>query len=163
MGKVALKRRYLKPWIFGIAAGSLVVLAEAFAGVYPPAAYSFCLTCHTRDLVNTLINLGFNANYQTALIAHRVLMVTSPSVFFGALLAAGIFREYRKQRSSHPIAFFISGFMIMTVGILVFGCPTRMAIRSGYGDLFGIIGFFGIAAGIYCATHILRRIWRYST
>jgi len=32
-------------------------LAEAFGGLYPPAAYSFCLTCHTRDLVNSLVNI----------------------------------------------------------------------------------------------------------
>ena len=153
-------RKYLKPWIFGVVAGALVVLAEAFAGLYPPAAYSFCLTCHTRDLVNTLINTLFGRNFPTTLLAHRMIMVTSPAVMAGAFLAAWMHGEYRKQKSSRPVMFLLCGFILMTVGILIFGCPTRIAIRTGYGDLYGIAAFTGMLCGIWIATHLMRRIAR---
>jgi len=152
------RRRYLKPWIFGVVAGILVVLAEAFAGLYPPAAYSFCLTCHTRDLVNTLINTLFGRNFQTTLLAHRMIMVTSPAVLAGAFLAALMHGEYRKQKSSRPVMFLLSGFIIMTVGILIFGCPTRIAIRTGYGDMYGAAAFAGMLLGIWISTLYLRRV-----
>jgi hypothetical protein len=152
-------RTYLKPWIFGIAAGAVVVLAEAFGGLYPPAAYSFCLTCHTRDLVNSLVNSLFGTSFQTTLLAHRMLMVTSPSVLVGAFIGARLHGEYNKLRSGSPSRFFLFGFIVMTAGILIFGCPTRIAIRTGYGDLYGIAAFAGMLLGIFTATVALRWWW----
>jgi hypothetical protein len=153
------KRSYLKPWIFGVAAGAVVVLAEAFGGLYPPAAYSFCLTCHTRDLVNSLVNSLFGTSFQTSLLAHRMFMVTSPSVLLGAFLGARLHGEYDKRRSRSPLRFFVFGFTVMTTGILIFGCPTRIAIRTGYGDLYGIAAFAGMLIGILAATLSLRWWW----
>ena len=88
-----MKKRYLKPWIFGIIAGIIFVSAEAVLNFYPPSAYTFCLSCHTRDLVNTVVNTLFEAHFQTAAISGRVLMVTSPAVIFGAFLSANISNE----------------------------------------------------------------------
>jgi hypothetical protein len=154
------KRRYLKPWVFGVLAGSLVVLAEAFANLYPPAAYSFCLTCHTRDLVNTLLGSMFPGPFQTTLLARRVLMVTSPAVLLGGFLASRWSGEFKKQKSSRPLVFALYGFIVMTVGILIFGCPTRIAIRTGYGDLYGIAALAAMVLGIWASTFFLRAIWR---
>ena len=154
-----MRRGYLRPWIFGIIAGSMIVLAEAFAGLYPPAAYSFCLTCHTRDLVNTLVNGAFGAHFQTTILSRRVLMLTSPSVLVGAIIAVAVHAEYNRQKSTHPIFFFLYGAVIMTLGILIFGCPTRIVIRTGYGDLFGIVALAGMVFGIWLGTLLIRRRW----
>ncbi len=151
---------YLKPWIFGVIAGSLIVLAEAVFNFYPPSAYAFCLTCHTRDLVNTAVNVTFGRNFQTSFLAQRVIMVTSPAVFLGAFFAARRFREYRKQRSTNPLFFFIFGFITMIIGILIFGCPTRIAVRTGYGDLYGIVALIGLMFGVLVGTWAMRRWWR---
>ena len=154
-----MRKRYLKPWIFGIAAGSMIVLAEAFAGLYPPAAYSFCLTCHTRDLVNTVMNGAFGLHFQTTMLARRTLMLTSPSVLLGAFIAVHRYREYRKQKSTRPLLFFAYGFVIMIAGIVIFGCPTRIAIRTGYGDVFGMAALSGMVFGIWIGTLFIRRRW----
>ncbi len=154
-----MRKRYLKPWIFGIAAGSMIVLAEAFAGLYPPAAYSFCLTCHTRDLVNTVMNGAFGLHFQTTMLARRILMLTSPSVLLGAFIAVRRYGEYRKQKSTRPLSFFAYGFVIMIAGIVIFGCPTRIAIRTGYGDVFGIAALSGMVFGIWIGTLFIRRRW----
>ncbi len=152
------KPRYLKPWLFGIICGTLFVLAEAFLNFYPPAAYSFCLTCHTRDLVNTAVNFIFNTNYQTAFIARRILMVTSPGVMLGAFLAARISGEYVRQRNTHPVLFCCAGFFIMITGIVIFGCPTRIIVRSGYGDVYGIIALCGMFIGIWIGTRFIMYV-----
>ena len=154
-----MRRGYVKPWIFGIIAGAMIVLAEAFAGFYPPAAYSFCLTCHTRDLVNTFMNGVFGAHFQTTILSRRILMLTSPSVLIGAFIAARAYAEYRRQKSTRPLYFFLYGAVIMTLGILIFGCPTRIVIRTGYGDLFGIVALTGMGFGIWLATLLIRRRW----
>ena len=154
-----MTKTYLKPWIFGIVFGAIVVLAEAFAKLYPPAAYSFCLTCHTRDLVNTLVNGLFDVHFQTTILSRRVLMLTSPSVLIGAFIAARSYAEQRRQRSSKPLLFFLYGMGVMITGILIFGCPTRIVIRTGYGDLFGMIALAGMVLGIWLATLLIRRRW----
>jgi hypothetical protein len=154
-----MRKGYLKPWVFGIVAGTMIVLAEAFANLYPPAAYSFCLTCHTRDLVNTFLNGVVHTHFQTTILSRRVLMLTSPSVLVGAFIAAISHGEYKKVKSTRPLFFFLYGVVVMCLGILIFGCPTRIVTRSGYGDLFGIVALGGMVIGIFIATLLIRRRW----
>ena len=159
IGRVMKRSTYLKPWIFGVLTGAVVVLAEAFGDLYPPAAYSFCLTCHTRDLVNSVINTLLGTHFQITLLARRALMVTPLFVFAGAALGARLHGEYRRQRSGNPLKFALFGFIVMLTGILIFGCPTRIAIRTGYGDLYGLAAFAGVLLGIWAATLIMRSVW----
>jgi len=150
------RRRILKPWLFGVIAGSLFVAVEAFLRVYPPSAYGFCLTCHVRDLAGAAINALFGTNVQTAVIARRMLMITSPSVLLGAWLAARRCREHHVLPSSRPLGFFLLGFAVMTTGLIIFGCPTRIVLRAGYGELYGLVALGGMAAGITGATLLVR-------
>jgi hypothetical protein len=150
------KRAYIKPWVFGVAAGCMFVSAEAFLNIYPPAAYSFCLSCHTRDLVNAVVNFFFSAGFQTAAVSHRALMVSSPAVLTGAYLAARFHGERAPQRAQRPVLHFAIGFIAMVCGIVIFGCPTRLTIRAAYGDVYGIIAVSGMFFGIWCATAAMR-------
>jgi hypothetical protein len=154
------KARYLQPWIFGIIVGALVVLAEVAFKLAPPSAYVVCLSCHTRDLLNTIINAVWVGNYPTAVVAKRMLMLTSPGVLLGAFVAAGMFGERRTQCSTHPVWFFLTGFGIMSIGLIIFGCPTRIVIRVGYGEFYGIVALAGMVAGIWCGTAMMRLRWR---
>jgi hypothetical protein len=147
---------YLRPWLFGVICGTLFVLLEVFFSFYPPSAYAFCLTCHTRDLVNSFMNLLTGSHHQTAYLAKRVFMVTSPALLIGAFVAARVTGEHRHRKSSHPFFSFAAGFFIMIIGIVIFGCPTRLLIRSGYGDLYGIIAVGGMCMGVWIGTGILR-------
>ena len=106
--------------------------------------------------MNTVVNALFKANFQTAAVSGRVLMLTSPSVILGALLASRLFKESRMQKSERPMMFFIYGFIVMIAGLIIFGCPTRIVIRSGYGDLYGIAALFGMFAGIWGGTVLLK-------
>lgn len=152
-----MKRMYIKPWIFGVAAGAMFVSAEAFFGLYPPSCYSFCLTCHVRDLVNTASNFFFDTRFETAYLARRAIMLTSPGVVIGAFVTSRLFGEYRRVNGSRPLLYFVSGFTVMIIGIIIFGCPTRIVMRAGYGDLYGITALVGLFAGVYIGTIIIRR------
>jgi hypothetical protein len=150
------ERRYLKPWIFGVLAGSLFVMAEAVFPISPPSAYAFCLSCHVRDLVNTVVNAVFHSRFQATEVASRALMLTSPGVLVGALLAARVNREIRPRKADKPLLFAALGFLVMTIGIVIFGCPTRIVLRAGYGETYGIVALVGMFGGIAAATFLMK-------
>jgi hypothetical protein len=158
--EIMIGRGYVKPWVFGVVAGSMVVSAEAFLNVYPPAAYSFCLTCHTRDLVNAALNFFFSAGFQTAAVSHRALMVSSPAALLGAYLAARLHGERTPQRGERPLLHFAIGFLVMVCGIVIFGCPTRLVVRAAYGDVYGLIAVAGMFSGVWCGTAAMRARFR---
>ncbi len=152
------KRGYLKPWVFGILAGTLFVAGEAFLGIYPPSAYAFCLACHVRDLLNGAAGALFGAHWGTTVIARRALLLTSPGVLLGAWLAAVIHRERRPQPWRGAWLYFPLGFAAMTIGIAIFGCPTRIALRAGYGEVYGVAALAGLLLGIAGGTLLLRLV-----
>jgi hypothetical protein len=154
------KRRYVKPWVFGVAAGTMFVSAEAFLNVYPPAAYSFCLSCHTRDLVNAVLNFLFSAGFQTSAVSHRALMVSSPAVLAGAYLAARLHGERGPRGAERPLYRFAIGFSVMVCGIVIFGCPTRLTVRAAYGDVYGLLAVAGMFFGVWCGTAAMRSRFR---
>ncbi len=149
-------RRYLKPWIFGVLAGSLFVLADVVFPISPPSAYAFCLSCHVRDLVNTVVNSVFLTRFQATEVASRALMLTSPGVLVGALVAARLNREIRPRKADKPLLSAALGFLVMTIGIVIFGCPTRIVLRAGYGEIYGIVALLGMSGGIAAATLLMR-------
>lgn len=150
-------RKYFPPWAFGIVAGVLFVGAEVLLSIYPPSAYSFCLSCHTRDLINRIVNAVFSANYQVSYISRRILFLTSPALLIGAFTAARFHSERKVLRADRPLRFFLYGFIIMIIGILIFGCPTRLILRTGYGDVYAAAGVAAMVGGIISGTFLLKR------
>lgn len=149
----------MKPWIFGVAAGCLFVLADAVFPISPPSAYAFCLSCHVRDLVNTTLNAVLHSRFQVTEVAQRALMLTSPGVLLGAFIAARLYGESRPHGADRPLLMAGVGFLMMTIGIVIFGCPTRIVLRAGYGEIYGIVAMAAMFAGIGAATLFMRLRW----
>ncbi len=151
------RKNYFKPWMFGIAAGAVFVGAELVFSIYPPSAYAFCLTCHTRDMLNRIINFAAGTRFESSYAGARVFFVTSPALLLGAFFAARIHKERTPLKADRPLRFFFFGFIIMIIGIVIFGCPTRLILRSGYGDVYAIGAVLAMAFGIWAGTMILKR------
>lgn len=78
-------------------------------------------------------------------------------IVLGALLAAVAAKEFRAKAGSSPACRFLLGMCVM-IGALVFlGCPLRMVIRLGGGDLTAIAGLVGFAAGIFVGVAFLKK------
>jgi hypothetical protein len=152
-------RRYVKPWIFGVVAGTIFVLADAVLPISPPSAYAFCLSCHVRDLVNTVVNAVVHSRFQVTEVAGRALLLTSPGVLLGAFIAARLYGEARPRKADRPLLFAALGFLVMVIGIVIFGCPTRIVLRAGYGEVYGIVALAGMFAGIAAATVLMKLRW----
>lgn len=153
------RQNYLKPWIFGIILALIIILSEAILKIYPPSAYAFCLSGHTRDMINSVINQLTDSRFPQTFLSRKYLILTSPAVILGAWIAARIHGERRKQKGEKRILSFFLGFAVMLIGIAVYGCPVRIVIRTGYGEWYGIIAFLGLLAGIIVATVMMRLRW----
>jgi hypothetical protein len=55
---------------------------------------------------------------------------------------------------------FVLGFIVMGACLFVGGCPTRIIIRTGYGDVAAGLTLAGIAGGVVIATLSMRWVAR---
>ena len=156
------RKKYLKPWIFGIIAGIIVVIPGVLLPVHFPASYAFCLSGHSRDLINGIINWVSGLYLPQTYISRKILLLTSPAVILGAFTAAAFFKERRKIGAAHPLLSFLSGAAVMLIGIVIFGCPTRLIVRAGFGDIYGIAAAASMFTGVALATFVLKLKWSMS-
>ena len=75
----------------------------------------------------------------------------------GAFIMALAGKEFRPQAGSSPATRFVLGAFVM-IGALVFlGCPLRMVLRMGGGDLNALVGLAGFVIGIVIGILFLKR------
>lgn len=114
-----------------------------------PGNMGFCIACFLRDIAGAL-----------KLHNAAVVQYMRPEVIgliIGAFVLAVFKKEFKPRGGSAPFTRFTLGFFVM-IGALVFlGCPLRMFLRLGAGDLnavFGLAGFvIGIGIGIFFLNH----------
>ncbi len=137
-----------KKWIIlgGLAFGVLAALLVNWGN---PGNMGICVACFVRDITG-------------ALGLHRAAVVQyiRPEIIgfgLGAFITALAFREWRPRGGSSPIVRFFLGAFSM-IGALVFlGCPVRLLLRLGGGDLNAVVGLAGLLAGIFVAVIFLKR------
>lgn len=127
--------------VFGLG-GVLLVMAGN------PGNYGFCAACHLRDIAGALgIHKVATLQYARPEIAGFVL---------GAFALSKGSGEFRPRGGSNPAVRFVLG-ALMVIGALVFlGCPLRGILRLAGGDLNGLTGLAGFAAGIGAGILFLR-------
>lgn len=141
-----MKKKYVWVIIAGVVTGACAVLLSALGN---PANMGFCIACFLRDIAGACSLHGAAAvQYVRPEIVGLVL---------GAMVMALLKKEWRPTGGSSPVTRFALG-MIVMVGALVFlGCPLRMVIRLGGGDLNALVGLVGFAAGILLGVVALNR------
>ncbi|MGL4666955.1 MAG: YedE family putative selenium transporter, partial [Saezia sp.] len=114
-----------------------------------PPNMGVCVACFLRDTAGGL-------QLQTA----APVQYMRPEIFgfaIGSLIMALAFKEFRPRSGSAPMVRFTLGFLMM-LGCLVFlGCPLRLFLRLGAGDLNAAVGFVGLAVGIVIGTLFLKK------
>jgi len=51
-----IKAFRISPWMAGATIGFLAASLQKIAAMTKPPAYGFCMACHARDLINSIIN-----------------------------------------------------------------------------------------------------------
>lgn len=114
--------------------------AVALTALGNPKNMGFCIACFERDIAGAL-----HFHEAGAVQYFRPEIV---GIVLGAMLISMLTKEWRPQGGSSPITRFIVGMLVM-IGALVFlGCPLRMVIRIGGGDLNALVGLLGFIVGI---------------
>ena len=144
------------PVVYGIVAAVLAGVAGQWLGVSPPAAYGICSACHGRDLTDWILNHAEGAKLFVAAAGSSWPLLTVVGLVLGSSLAARRNGEFGSVDIGGKVRQFAFGAVVMCAALFVGGCPTRIIIRTGYGDLAGGLALGGVAAGVVIATLTLR-------
>ncbi len=148
--------------VIGILAALVQLLLISAGG---PEAYGFCVACHTRDLVNIGVNDLTGMKLAAAPISQNAILpvLTIIGVLVGAFVSARYYEEYRtKAGSAVSYAWYLlGGIFFLIFALFMGGCPYRMGLRIGYGDVVALIGVIaiviGVVIGIKIATALAER------
>jgi YedE family putative selenium metabolism protein len=124
------------------------VLALLLTKLGNPANMGVCIACFLRDTVG---GLGLHKAKLVQYIRPEVL-----GIVLGAFAISQGTKEFHTTGGSNRIIRFILG-VIMMIGMLIFlGCPLRVALRLGAGDLNALVGFAGLFVGVGIGTFFLK-------
>ena len=130
----------------GVVVG-LAALALTFLG--NPANMGFCIACFERDIAGAL---GMHGAAKVQYLRPEIMGLVLGA--FGMSLAT---KEFRAKTGSAPAVRFVLGALVM-IGALVFlGCPLRMVLRMGGGDLTALVGLAGFVLGIFIGVAFLKK------
>jgi YedE family putative selenium metabolism protein len=137
-------------WI--IAVGAAIGAAGALlAYLGNPANMGVCVACFIRDTAGAL-----------GLDGAKTVQYIRPEIagfLLGAFILALVRREWARspKASEGALIRFVIAFFVM-LGCLVFlGCPLRMALRIGAGDLNAVVGLMGFVVGVGGAVIFLKK------
>jgi len=132
--------------VTGAVVGAAAVLLTALGN---PANMGFCIACFIRDIAGALkLHTAAPVQYFRPEIVGLVL---------GSMVMALASKEFKPRAGSSPATRFIVGAFVM-IGALVFlGCPLRMVIRMGGGDLNAFVGLAGFFLGILVGVFFLKK------
>jgi hypothetical protein len=146
------------PIVYGVVAAVLAGVAGQWGGVSPPAAYGLCSACHGRDLADWVLNHTEGTRLFVAAAGSSWPLLTVVGLVLGSFLAARRNGEFGSVNIGGNVRQFAFGALVMCAALFVGGCPTRLIIRTGYGDVAGLLGLGGVATGVVLATITLRRV-----
>ena len=146
MKKQSALRAYLPVIITGVVVGIAALILTAMGN---PKNMGFCIACFERDIAGAL---GLHSAAVVQYIRPEII-----GMVLGALISAVAFKEFRAKAGSSPACRFVLGAFVM-IGALVFlGCPLRMVIRLGGGDLTAVAALLGFLAGILVGLVFLKK------
>ena len=136
-------------WIVVIAGAVVGLAAVVLTHLGNPANMGFCIACFLRDITGAV---GMHGAAKVQYVRPEII-----GLVLGSLCAALAAKEFRARAGSSPAVRFLLGLVVM-IGALVFlGCPLRMVLRLGGGDLTAVAGLLGFLRGILVGIVFLKK------
>ena len=150
-------------WIVVIAGAVVGIAAVVLTLLGNPANMGFCIACFLRDIAG---GVGMHSAAKVQYIRPEII-----GLVLGAFAMSLIGREFRPRagliRGREFIMKDAYSFTVdeegmrqafVMIGALAFlGCPLRMVIRLGGGDLNALVGMVGFVIGIFVGVQFLKR------
>lgn len=139
-------KKHLMVLVTGAAIGIAALVLVWFGN---PGNMGFCIACFLRDIAGSL-----------KLHNAEVVQYMRPEVIglvIGAFITAFLKKEFSPRGGSAPFTRFSLGFFVMLGALVFLGCPLRMFLRLGAGDLNAVFGLIGFIAGIVIGIFFLNK------
>ncbi len=136
-------------WLI-LTTGVVIGLAAVALGTMGnPGNMGFCIACFLRDIAGAmgLHRAGVVQYFRPEIVG----------ILLGSMAAAMAAKEFKGKGGSSPLLRFVLGAFVMIGALMFLGCPLRMAIRLGGGDLNALVGLVGFFAGILVGVFFLRK------
>ncbi|UCG38135.1 MAG: YedE-related selenium metabolism membrane protein [bacterium] len=127
---------------------SLGGLGAALAVWGNPANSGICISCFMENLAGSI---GLHQNLRMAYLRPELAGFVA-----GALISALAFREMRPRAGSYPVLGFTLGVFLIVGSSVFMGCPIKMMLRFGAGDMTAVAGILGLAAGVWVGIRYYR-------
>ena len=140
-----MKKRNLWVILTGVVIGLGAILLTALGN---PGNMGFCIACFIRDTAGA-----------AKLHSAEVVQYVRPEIvglMIGSMIAAILFKEFKPRGGSSPMTRFVLAVIVMVGALMFLGCPLRMMLRIGGGDLNALIGLVGFVGGIFVGTLWLK-------
>ena len=138
------KRNWLV-MLCGLLVGTAAVVLTELGN---PANMGFCIACFLRDIAGSL---QLHQNGAVQYFRPEII-----GLIIGACIIAFVGKEFKPRGGSSPFTRLILGAVVMMGALVFLGCPLRMVIRIGGGDLNAIIGLVGFMVGILIGIVFLK-------
>lgn len=155
-----IKNFRINPWMAGAIIGFLAASLQQIASMTKPPAYGFCMACHARDLINSIINPIAGTNLGIAPIVTSIPTLTIIGVLLGSFVAAIIYKEFKVTKAKFNVSYlkmFILGILVMNFALILSACPIRTSLRVAHGDIIALVGLICIGIGAIIGTMVLER------
>ena len=119
--------------VIGIAALVLTALGN-------PANMGFCIACFERDIAGAV---GLHSAAKVQYVRPEII-----GLVLGSFLMALASKEWKARAGSSSALRFVLGAFVMIGALAFLGCPLRMVLRLGGGDLNAVVGLLGFVLGI---------------
>ena len=126
----------------GLAALGLTLLGN-------PANMGFCIACFERDIAGAL---GLHSAAKVQYLRPEII-----GLVLGAFIMSVATKEFRAKSGSSPATRFVLGMFVMIGALMFLGCPLRMILRLGGGDLNALVALAGFIAGILVGVAFLKK------
>lgn len=114
-----------------------------------PGNMGFCIACFLRDISG---GLGLHRAEVVQYIRPEII-----GLVFGAFLMSLKNKEFESKGGSSPFTRFMLAIVVMIGSLIFLGCPLRMILRLGGGDLNAIFGIAGFVAGAFIGVQFLNK------
>ena len=138
----------INPWVIisGVIIGIAALLLSALGN---PGNMGFCIACFLRDISGAM---GFHGAEAVQYFRPEIV-----GLILGALVMALSAKEFKSKGGSAPVTRFILGIFVMIGALMFLGCPLRMVIRLGGGDLNALVALVGFIVGILIGVVCLKK------
>ena len=141
-----MKKVHLGVIIAGAAVGLAALILTALGN---PANMGFCIACFLRDITGAV---GMHSAAKVQYVRPEII-----GLVLGAFVMSVATKEFRAKAGSSPATRFVLGAFVMIGALAFLGCPLRMVIRLGGGDLTAVAGLVGFIAGILVGVVCLKK------